>query len=515
MPTISPLSFFEGTNFNILCGILGAFILLYTLVQSFLRQRLFLNEALISLLLGLALGPHGANLLHTFSFAGDATKIDTITLCLSRLALGVQLLLAGVNLPKNYLRREWKSLADHLGPGMVLQWVVMSVLVYWMIPGVAFIVTTLITACLLPTDPLYLYTLISTSFGVKHIRPRISKLLIAEAGLSIGLAYPLLFIPVYIFKCTLSSKGVTTGLSSWLLGPVSHGLLLGCVYGVTIGWGARELFLAARRRNMVDYSSFQILSISLAVFIVGTCGFLGGDDVLACFIAGGVLSVEQVDLFTPMERKENGIMGVMRMGIFLWVGIIAPWGEFAGGQGAGLVGLGVAIVVLRRLLGMVVLRKWVLPFEELNAARVMALFAPIGISSVAYLIVMTSFLRELLESNELSEDRRQLVGQAIRIGGTVVWGVVIVSIIGYGIAIPLIMFAETSMPGVVEAFRGHVSAGVHRVAHSLGIEIPSNQRIVGERGVLMPGSFEAGDEERGRRSLYGYGAIENWLRGGR
>jgi hypothetical protein len=193
---------------------------------------------------------------------------------------------------------------------------------------------------------------------------------------------------------------------------------------------------------MVDYSSLQVLSISLAVFIVGTCGLLGGDDVLACFIAGGVLSVDQVELFAPVERKENGIMGVMRMGVFLWAGMVAPWGEFVGSQGMGLVGLGVAVGVLRRLPGVVALRKWVLPFKEVNAATVMALVAPIGVCSIAYLIVMTSFLREMAASKELSEERRQLVEQAIRMGGMVVWGVVVVSVIGYGIAVPLIMVSK-------------------------------------------------------------------------
>ncbi|KAI5794968.1 Cation/H+ exchanger [Pyronema domesticum] len=515
MPTISPLSLFEATNFNILCGILGASVLLYTLVQTFVRQRLFLNEALISLLLGLALGPYGANLLRPLSFAGDATKIDAITLSLSRLVLGVHLLLAGLHLSKNYLRKEWKPLSILLGPGMVLQWGVVSALIYWIVPGVAFILTPLIAACLLPTDPLLLHTLLSSTFGEKHTRARLSKLLIAESGLSIGLAYPLLFIPLYIIKFTLTPSGVTAGLSSWLLGPVTHGLLLSCIYGAIVGWGTREVFLAARRRNLVDYSSLQIISISLAVFIVGTCGLLGGDDVLACFIAGGFLCVDQVELFAPVERKENGIMGVVRMVVFLWAGMVAPWGEFVGAEGMGLMGLGVTVLVLKRLPGVMGLRKWVLPFEEAKEATVLGLVAPIGVSSIAYLIVMTDFLREMAASKELSGESRQLVEQAIRVGGMVVWGVVVVTVIGYGITIPLIMFAETLMPTVMEDLREQVSAGVQKAAGFFGIQLPRDERMVGERGVLMPGSFQAGDEEQGQRSLYGYGAIENWLRGRR
>lgn len=192
----------------------------------------------------------------------------------------------------------------------------------------------------------------------------------------------------------------------------------------------------------MDYSSLQIISISLAVFIVGTCGLLGGDDVLACFIAGGFLCVDQVELFAPVERKENGIMGVVRMVVFLWAGMVAPWGEFVGAEGMGLMGLGVTVLVLKRLPGVMGLRKWVLPFEEAKEATVLGLVAPIGVSSIAYLIVMTDFLREMAASKELSGESRQLVEQAIRVGGMVVWGVVVVTVIGYGITIPLIMVSK-------------------------------------------------------------------------
>lgn len=71
------------------------------------------------------------------------------------------------------------------------------------------------------------------------------------------------------------------------------------------------------------------------------------------------------------------------------------------------------------------------------------------------------------------------------------------------------------MPTVMEDLREQVSAGVQKAAGFFGIQLPRDERMVGERGVLMPGSFQAGDEEQGQRSLYGYGAIENWLRGRR
>jgi hypothetical protein len=34
--------------------------------------------------------------------------------------------------------------------------------------------------------------------------------------------------------------------------------------------------------------------LNLKFFIVGTCGMVGGDDVLACFVAGNVFTLEYV-----------------------------------------------------------------------------------------------------------------------------------------------------------------------------------------------------------------------------
>src|SRR4051812_19911208 len=59
----------------------------------------------IALLVGIALGPHGANLIRPLSYAegGKEENLDAINLAFARLVLGVQLVLAGVQLPKKYL----------------------------------------------------------------------------------------------------------------------------------------------------------------------------------------------------------------------------------------------------------------------------------------------------------------------------------------------------------------------------------------------------------------------------
>jgi NhaP-type Na+/H+ or K+/H+ antiporter len=94
----------------------------------------------IALVFGLVLGPHGTNFIRPLDYAnGDNHRLDSTTLAFSRLVLGVQLVLAGVQLPKNYLMKQWRSLAMLLGPIMVLKWLVSSVLVWWLVPGAPFV----------------------------------------------------------------------------------------------------------------------------------------------------------------------------------------------------------------------------------------------------------------------------------------------------------------------------------------------------------------------------------------
>lgn len=57
-------------------------------------------------------------------------NLDSITLNFSRLVLGVQLVLAGVQLPSKYLWKECKAVFLLVGPGMTAMWLATSLLVW-------------------------------------------------------------------------------------------------------------------------------------------------------------------------------------------------------------------------------------------------------------------------------------------------------------------------------------------------------------------------------------------------
>eukprot|EP00128_Syssomonas_multiformis_P005738 Colp12_sorted_trinity150504_noHs@29736 len=131
------------TDFNVVLALLGGFISLFGLVSYLFKEHYYMSEALISLLIGVAFGPNAANFIRPRAYADcDAgiserecqDNLHAITLNFSRLVLGVQLVLAGVQLPSKYLWKELKPVALLVGPGMTSMWVATSLLV-WGVAG--------------------------------------------------------------------------------------------------------------------------------------------------------------------------------------------------------------------------------------------------------------------------------------------------------------------------------------------------------------------------------------------
>ena len=74
------------TDFNIVCATLGGFIALFGLVSYLFKEKLYLSEALVSLIAGVIFSPHATNWIRPLDYAlGDEETLHTITLYFTRL----------------------------------------------------------------------------------------------------------------------------------------------------------------------------------------------------------------------------------------------------------------------------------------------------------------------------------------------------------------------------------------------------------------------------------------------
>ena len=265
MPTL------EVVNFNVVCATLGGFITIFGLVSYLLKEKFYLSEALISTFAGLIFSPHATNFIKPLQYANDnAENLETITLYFSRLVLGVQLVLAGVQLPSKYLQTEWKSLSLLLGPGMCAMWIITSLLVWAMVPNISFLFALAVGSCVTPTDPVLSNSIVKGKFADKNIPPALQKIIIAESGANDGLGYPFLFLALYLIKFTDDhGLGVSGGggkaIGLWFGETWGYTIILSVIYGAVVGWIAKELLHWAEERRYVDRESFLVFAITLAV----------------------------------------------------------------------------------------------------------------------------------------------------------------------------------------------------------------------------------------------------------
>jgi NhaP-type Na+/H+ or K+/H+ antiporter len=256
MPTLTV------TNFNIVCSVLGGFITLFGLVSYLFKEKFYLSEALISLLAGVAFSPHAANFIRPLDYVGnDPIVLNAVSLAFCRLVLGVQLVLAGVQLPSKYLKTEWNSLSLLLGPIMCTMWLAGSLLVWGLVPNLPFLHALAIGACVTPTDPVLSNSIVKGKFADKNVPKDLQKIIIAESGANDGLGYPFLFLALYLIKYTQGpgqEGGAGEAMRLWFGETWAYTIALSVIYGATVGWIAKELLHIAEERKYVDRESFLV-----------------------------------------------------------------------------------------------------------------------------------------------------------------------------------------------------------------------------------------------------------------
>ncbi|KXG52664.1 Cation/H+ exchanger [Penicillium griseofulvum] len=413
MPTLALI------NFNIVCATLGGFISLFGLVSYLCKEKFYLSEALISLLAGVLFSPHAANFIRPDDYALHSEEnLEAITLHFTRLVLGVQLVLAGVQLPKRYLQIEWRSLGLLLGPGMAAMWMCSSLVTWAMVPNLKFLHALIIGACVTPTDPVLSNSIVKGKFADKHVPRELQRIIIAESGANDGLGYPFLFFAVYLVQYTgMASESYSGGagkaMALWFYETWVYTIILSVVYGTVVGWIARKLLHWAEEKRYVDRESFLVFAIALALFIVGTCGLIGTDDLLACFIAGNVFTQDDwFRLETMDDSLQPTIDMLLNLSVFMWFGAVCPWSSFLHNEVIPihrLIFLGILILLVRRLPIVFAMHKWIPQIELVSQAAFVGFFGPIGVGAIFYLSVCLEFLRKIQVNGEVSEDIKHIM----------------------------------------------------------------------------------------------------------
>lgn len=368
------------TKSHLVYIILGGFTSLFMLCSSIIKERMYIGEATVATLCGLIFGPHAANLIDPQSWG----NVDEVTLEFSRIVLVVQCFAVGVELPKFYMEKHWKSVVFLLLPVMTYGWLVTSLFVWWMVPTLSWLESLTVAACVTATDPVLASSVVGKGKFAKRVPKHLRDLLSAESGCNDGMAFPFIYLSLYLIQENLDAKQTTY---HWLVYTVLYECIFGAIYGFLIGYFARHGIKYAEKHDLIDRESFLVFYFTLALFCAGSGSILGVDDLLVGFAAGvGFSNDGWFSSKTEESHVSNVIDLLINLAYFVFLGTIIPWDQFnnadLGLSAWRLVVIAIFVILFRRIPIMLALKPLIPDVKTWREAVFAGHFGPIGVGAI-------------------------------------------------------------------------------------------------------------------------------------
>ncbi|KAH9924662.1 Sodium/hydrogen exchanger family-domain-containing protein [Epithele typhae] len=428
---------FEVSTPHVVYAALGGFVVLFGMFSLFIREKLYIGEAIWAFLFGVVIGPYGANIFDPRAWSGGNVEVsNTITLEVTRVILAIGVFAIGVELPKAYMQRHWKSLLFLLGPVMTWGWFVSGGLIYALIPGLNFL---------------------SSSSLLHASRPRTlssqQQSLEAKSGCNDGAAFPFLYIALYLTIDSSTRQAIT----DWFLILWLYEVIVGCTFGALLGFGFRHLMKFCERKDLIDRQSYVAQYVSLAMLTIGATTLLGSDDLLAAFCCGTAFAW---DGFFNKQTEESVFSSVIdllfNVAAFVFVGAWMPFNDFANAELTlsvwRLLVIGILTMILRRLPIVIALYRWIPDIKTFREAIFSGHFGPMGIGAI---FISTLAAQELPEAESPPQGQQQMLAATIQ---PIVAFMVLISIAVHGLSIPFFTFGRR-VHSVSRTWSRHDTAG--------------------------------------------------------
>ncbi|KAH6603629.1 alkali metal cation h+ antiporter nha1 [Trichoderma cornu-damae] len=360
--------------------ILGGFTSLFMLCSSIIKERMYIGEATVATLCGVIFGPHAANLIDPRSWG----SVDIVTVEFSRIVLVVQCFAVGVELPKFYMEKHWRSVVFLLVPVMAFGWLIVSLFVWWMIPPLSWLESLVVAACVTATDPVLASSVVGKGKFAKRVPKHLRDLLSAESGCNDGMAFPFIYLSLYLIQYKLDAGKVTF---HFIVYVILYECIFGAVYGFMIGYIARRGIRYAEEHDMIDRESFLVFYFALSLFCAGSGSILGVDDLLVGFAAGvGFSNDGWFGEKTEESHVSNVIDLLLNLAYFVYFGTIIPWEQynngFLGMEVWRLVVIAVFVILFRRIPVMMLLKPFIPDIKNWREALFAGHFGPIGVGAI-------------------------------------------------------------------------------------------------------------------------------------
>lgn len=194
-----------------------------------------------------------------------------------RVVIGIQVLMAGYQLPAKYQLHKWREMTICLLPNMAIMWLLTGGCTLATILNLSPLVAMVIESCVTPADPVLSQSIAKGPFADKYVPRPLREIISSEAGANDGFAFPFLMLATYLIRHAdvphaISNGGdgghaardvdlvvragevgrlgggVVEAIKNWILEILLYVILVAPIYGAVVGFGAGKVIKFALRR---------------------------------------------------------------------------------------------------------------------------------------------------------------------------------------------------------------------------------------------------------------------------
>jgi NhaP-type Na+/H+ or K+/H+ antiporter len=347
----------------------GLLAVLLILVSRAIR-RYPVTEPLLALVLGALLGPAVLGVLVI-----PAEIRTTLLLEGTRALLAVSLIGVALRFPVRDLRSIARPVVLLVLLVMPLTAAVTGALGALLL-GLPVALAALLGACLSPTDPVLASGVVTGKPAEKALPRPLRQVITEESGFNDGLALPLVLIAV---------APALDKAASGEVGKATYQVVVGALVGAALGWLAGRAVRHVEEQDEVEGSPELILTLLLALAVLGVAEVVKTNGVLAVFVAGLLYNAAVGE--RDRERQDaldEAFNRYLIVPVFLVIGAVLPFADWRG-FGWGAVAFAGGVLLLRRPPVVLLLQK-LLGLRPRDAVFA-GWFGPIGVSAVFYLVL--------------------------------------------------------------------------------------------------------------------------------
>lgn len=365
------------SDLHVATGVMAALVLAMSLFAGRLRRSL-LAEPMIALFAGVAIGPVGLGWL---SFDGDHGVLEQA----ARFTLALMVVSVGLGLPRRYSRTRWRSLTVLTVGSMLLTWGASSLLVLWIL-DLDLLTALLIGAVLTPLDPVLAAGVAVGEVPERELPGEVRHLLSFESAASHGLGYVLVLLPAYLIT---HAPGEAWGL--WVVRSVLWDGVAAVAIGALIGAAAGMAHRWSLRRTFTEGDALTATLVALALSVVALLQLMGSSGLLAVFVAGASYARTRTrqaseEVRDDRLRYETTFKQILQVPVFVLLGVALPWGAWSQ-MGWAAVTLIIAVLLLRRIPALLILRPFVPLLRGWDATLFVGWFGSVGVGAIHFALI--------------------------------------------------------------------------------------------------------------------------------